>query len=378
MKQDERRIIMDKPTPQFDPQFVDEQIAQMRQQAGISTPGAILIDDLYDLHSEDLQIRDRVWARLNRMADVAREQQTGSGTRRGENQPNVAEYQETIISRKESKAREENTSSWGMKPLASLGAAKKRRSPVLRGVGIGLIAAVALITIVSFTIFSGLLRPASQTTSNISTIIGAHNQQQQPQSQQVISSGKQVCSLNAGSKVSLNGAPWSADLNWSAQGRLVVGTYSSFKAYSTKNCSPIASFQPAIQQQPVGPLWSPDGSKLLVANPEDPNSTYVLDRNGKILTKLQGNYIGSGRWSADSTKIIFTQGAGSQSPHPVPFSSQLAKIKVSIKAVDVNHGNKVTTLTQLPEGYSVVDWSSDGKTVVVRSMKDDRTTSPLS
>src|SRR2546423_1922714 len=113
MKQDERRIIMDKHTSQFDPQFVDEQIAQMRQQTGSSTLAANLIDDLYDLHGEDLQIRDRVWAQLNRVADVAREQQIGSMTRRGENLSNIAEYQETIVSRKERKAMEKHTSSWG-------------------------------------------------------------------------------------------------------------------------------------------------------------------------------------------------------------------------------------------------------------------------
>ena len=364
---------MDKPTSQFDPQFVDEQIAQIRQQAGNSTPGATLIDDLYNLHDEDLQIRDRVWARLNRMADVAREQQTGSSMRRGENLPNIAEYQETSITSKESKAMEENTSSWRIKPLAPLGASKKRLSPLQRGVGIGLIAAVALITIVSFTVFSGVLRSAPQTANNTSTIADAQNQQQQPQLQKVISSGKQVCSLNAGEKVSLNGAPWSADLSWSAQGQLIVGTYSGFKEYSTKNCTPTAFSQPEVMQV-VGPLWSPDGSKLLVGNA---NSIYVLDRNGKVLTKLNGNLMDSPRWSSDSNQIIFIQGDGSQSSQPVPFTSQLMKIRVSIKAVDVNHGNKVTTLTQLPKGYSVVDWSSDVKTIVVRSMKNDRMTMDL-
>ncbi len=259
----------------------------MRQQAGSSTPDASLIDGLYDLHDEDLQIRDRVWARLNHMADVTREQQSGASTRRGENLPNRAEYQETNITRKERKVMEKNTSSREMNPLAHLGEPKKHRSPVRRWVGIGLIAAVALITIVSFTVFSSVLRLAPHTANNTSTATGAKNQQPQSQPQKAISSGKQVCSLDAGSKVSINGAPWSAGLNWSAQGQLVVTTYSSFKAYSTKNCSPTAFFQPAMPQA-VGALWSPDGSKLLVIDTEDLGSTYVLDRSGKILTKLKG------------------------------------------------------------------------------------------
>jgi WD40 repeat protein len=366
MKQDGRRIIMNKPASQFDPQSVDEQIAQIRQQAGSSTPGATLIDDLYNLHDEDLQIRDRVWARLNSMADVAREQQIGSSTRPAENVTNIAEYQETIIAKKERKIMEENTSSWGMTPPAPLEAPKKRRSPIQRVGGIGLIAAVALITIVSFTVFSGVLKSAPQTANNTSTVASAQNQQLQ----KAISSGKQVCSLNAGEKVSINGAPWSADVNWSAQGQLVVGTYSNFKAYSTKNCSPIASFQPAIQQQAVGALWSPDGSKLLVTDTEDSNSTYILDRNGKILTKLQGGLIS---WSSDGNKIIFTRNdsQGDSLPRPAVYSdSQLQKFRISIKAVDVNN-RKVTTLTQLPEGYGAPEWSSDMKTVVVRRLKND-------
>jgi hypothetical protein len=325
------------------------------------------------------------------MADVVREQQIGSSMRRGENVPNIAEYQETIISGKERKIMEENTNSWGMNPLTPLGAAKKRRSPVQRGVGIGLIAAVALITIVSFTVFSGVLRPAAQTTNNQKTSVGAQNQQQQlqmqdaqdqqnqPALQNAINSGKQVCSLNAGSKVSINGAPWSAGLNWSAQGQLVVGTYSSFKAYSAKNCSTIASFQPAIQQQPVGALWSPDGSKLLVTDPQDSNFTYVLDRNGKILTKLKGNFIGSGSWSSDSTKIIFPLNDADSHPQAIAAGysdSQLQKFRISIKAIDFNNG-KVTTLTQLPEGYGSAAWSSDVKTVVVQRLKNDRSTMDL-
>jgi len=354
---------MDKHLSQFDPQGVDEQIAQMRQQTGSSTSEANLIDDLYDLHGEDLQIRDRVWVRLNR--DVAREQRSSTGQE--EDQPNRAEYQKTIISREERKTVEENTSSWGINPRAHLAESKKRRSPMLSVVSIGLIAAVVLITIVSFTLFSSVLRSAPQAANRTSTITGAQNHQQQPQLPKVISSGKQVCSLNAGSKISINGAPWSAGVNWSAQGQLVVATYSTFKAYATKDCTPTTSFKPAITQV-VGPLWSPDGSKLFVVDAKD-YSKYVLDRNGKILTKLNNDDFR--HWSSNSDQILFTQGNGTQNSQPVDTSSQLAKIKVSIKAVDVNHGNKITTLTQLPEGYGIVGWSSNVKKVVVYTRKND-------
>jgi hypothetical protein len=364
---------MEKHDEQFTPKTVDEQVDELLQSQLATSLDLQMAHGLSQLYKENPGSLELVWQRLGLDAYMPFSDAV--------QQMNTSQEQmisQTEMARKERKAMEKDTSSWGMNPHAHLGESKKRRSPVLRGVGIGLIAAVALITIVSFTIFSGLLRPASQTTSNISTT-GAHNQQQQPQLQKVISSGKQVCSLNAGSKVSINGAPWSADLSWSAQGQLVVGTYSSFKAYSAKNCSPIKSFQPAIQQQPVGPLWSPDGNKLLVADPGDFNSTYVLDRNGNILTKLQGDYIGSGRWSSDSTKIIFPLNDAYSYPtnHAAAYSnSQLQKFKISIRAIDVNNG-KVTTLTQLPEGYGAYAWTSDAKTVVIRRLKNDRTTIDL-
>lgn len=393
---------MDKQHPsEFDPQFVDEQIAQMRQQAGSATPDATLIDDLYGLHNEDLQIRDQVWARLNRMAATAREQQplsnskgtsaiakSASFTRQEDNQPetpeipeipdvstvsDIAEYQASSISRKERKTME--TGTWGMNSPTPRGTAKKRRTSVLRVVGIGLVAAVALVTILSFTVFSNVFRPASQATGKPSTVTGAKHQPQQQQAPQVISNGKQVCTLNAGSKTSINGAPWSAGLDWSSQGQLVVGTYSSFKAYTAKSCSPITSFQPDVTNQAVGALWSPDGSKLLVAYPTNINTTYVLDRNGKTLRTLKGDYIGSGRWSSDSTKIIFPLNDTMSYPQArvAPFNAtQMQNLRVSIKAIDVASGN-ITTLTHLPQGYSHYAWSSDVKTVIIRQMKNART-----
>ncbi len=352
---------MDKHPSQFDPQYIDEQIAQMRQQAESSTSGASLIDDLYDLHDEDLQIRDRVWARLSSMADAAREQQTRPGAGRGEDPLNIAEYREHIISRKESKIMEENTRSWGMNPPTPITESKKRRSSVWRTVSIGLIAAVALITIVSFTVFSGVLRPAPQTANHTSTITGSQNhpqQQSQPQQPKVISAGKQVCSLNAGGKVSTNGAPWSADVNWSSQGQLAVTTYNNVKVYSTKDCKATAFSQPQIQQA-FRPIWSPDGSNLLVSDGGDSND-YLLDRNGKIVTTLKGNFLGNGAWSSDGKKIMFSQGEGDQKP-ATDSLDMIKTFKVSIKAVDFTNGNKVTTVAQLPDNYNVQSFSPDGR-----------------
>jgi WD40 repeat protein len=353
---------MDKHPSQFDPQYIDEQIVQMHQQAGSFTPGASLIDDLYDLHDEDLQIRDRVWARFSNIAGAAREQQTRSGAGRGENPLNIAEYRENVISRKESKIMEEDTRSWGMNPPTPMTGSKKRRSSVWRTVSIGLIAAVALITIVSFTVFSGVLRPAPQTANHTSTITGSQNhpqQQSQPQQPKVISAGKQVCSLNAGEKVSTNGAPWSADVNWSSQGQLAVTTYNGVKVYSTKDCKATSFSQPQIQQA-YRPIWSPDGSKLLVSNGGDMGD-YVLDSNGKIVTKLQNHIVGDGAWSSDGKKIFFSQGEGGDQMPTTNALDMSKAIKVSIKAVDFTNGNKVATVAQLPDNYNVQSFSPDGR-----------------
>ncbi|GHO97668.1 hypothetical protein KSF_077160 [Reticulibacter mediterranei] len=354
------------PEEAFTPDTIDEridQLASLRSQAWTS-PDAQVVQRLSILCEEDQRSTERIWQQLRQHVNVS-----------NEGESDVVDRETTSVRKERRNIMEENHSSWEMHPLTPI---KKRPSP-MRLVGIGLIAAVVIITIVSFTVFSGALRSASQTATNRSTLTGSQNhpQQQTQQQQKVISSGKQVCSLNAGEKVSTNGAPWSADLDWSVQGHLVVGTYSSFKAYSAKDCSPITSFQPAIQQQPIAPLWSPDGKKLLLADPGDLNSTYVLDSNGKIVTKLKGDLINTGRWSSDSAKIVFSVDDTQNYPtNNVPSGPQPQTFKMDIKAVDVGSG-KITTLTQLPQGYTPIAWSSDVKTVVVRHLTSDKETMDL-
>lgn len=297
---------------------------------------------------------DRIWSRL-----VQSQEHSSVFLQEQRQHP-----EENVIAIKERKAMKENNVSWGMSPSTPPSQAKKRPS-LLRVAGISLIAAVAVITILSFTVFSGVLRPAPQTTNNKSTITGSQNHQQQQnqqqQQQRVITNGKQVCSFNAGSKVAINGAPWSADLSWSSQGQIATTTYSGVKVYSAKDCKATAFSQPQIQQA-YRPVWSPDGSKLLVSNGGDMGD-YVLDSNGKIITKLKDHIIGDGIWSSDGKKIIFT-------PHddstPTTAQTTLKDFKESIKAVDISNGNKITTVSQLPDNYSVVSFSSNGKLALLQ------------
>jgi WD40 repeat protein len=102
---------------------------------------------------------------------------------------------------------------------------------------------------------------------------------------------------------------------------------------------------------------------------------YVLDSNGKIITKLKDHFVGDAIWSSDSKKLIFT-------PHDdsTPTTAQTLKnktFKESIKAVDISDGNKVTTLSQLPDNYSVVSFSPDGKLALLQHINKERMSKDL-
>jgi WD40 repeat protein len=312
----------------------------------------------HEYAQENERSLDRIWSRL-----VQSQEHPSVFLQEQRQHP-----EENVIAIKERKAMKENNVSWGMSPSTPPSQAKKRPS-LLRVAGISLIAAVAVITILSFTIFSGVLRPAPQTTnSNKSTLTGSqnHQQQQTQQQQRVITNGKQACNFSAGSKVAINGAPWSADLSWSSQGQIAVTTYSGVKVYSAKDCKATAFSQPQIQQA-YRPVWSPDGSKLLVSSGGDMGD-YVLDSNGKIITKLKDHFVGDGIWSSDSNKILFTQGDGDEQAPTTAKNIKTKTIKVSIKAVDISNGSKVTTVSQLPDNYSVVSFSANGKLALLQHL----------
>ena len=187
---------------------------------------------------------------------------------------------------------------------------KKRRSP-LRVVGLGLIAAVVLITVIGFMFSSSLLRPTAQNIDRGSKT-GASSPQKAnsgaPSSQPIaISHGMLTCSFSGGPEVMLTNLPWKPYLAWSSQGEVAVTNYASVRAYSAKNCASTTFAQSSIQRT-AGALWSPDGKKLLVGDGGD-NTLYVLNNQGKIVARLNNTGVAStvtaSVWSSDSTKIIF-------------------------------------------------------------------------
>lgn len=215
----------------------------------------------------------------------------------------------------------------------------KKRSSLLRVASVGVIATVAAITILSFSAFSSVQQGA-------------------------MASGKQVCSLSAGPKVVTRGTPMGADLAWSSQGQLAVATHQGIKVYAAKNCSATSFSQPKVHQA-TSPIWSPDGSKLLVSSGTAGDGEYVLDSTGKVVTTLDFPAgIANRVWSPDNKLIVNSLDIHDQN-----------NVKETINTVDANNGNKTAT-TQLPEG-AVVGFSADGKLALVQHFSKGNKTATL-
>ena len=224
----------------------------------------------------------------------------------------------------ESREMQEHNNDWGIDSPIHISRPKKRRSRLLVA---NIVAAVALITIVSFTVFSSVLGPAlSKTGQGLSGIVGA------PWQRQTVSNGKLVCSITENITETRYGFLW---LSWSTQGQIARVDDASVQALSAKNCT--RTFSQAIGQS--GAVWSPDGNKLaLVSN----HAMYVLDNHGNVIAhqsftqpKMLGvSYV---NWTSDGKKLTFL--------------SQDTQDQYSIKRIDISSGN-IDTLKTLPAGSS--------------------------
>jgi WD40 repeat protein len=263
-----------------------------------------------------------------------------------------------VINIKERKTMQNNSTSWGMNPPppppASLVQPKKSR-PFWRTMGIGLVAAVAVITIVSFMLFSGILRSGASMAGNGPWTVVVSGQQPARSSENVISSGRQVCSF-AGELNPTNRKPYPPDPAWSSQGEIAVGGYSSFKAFSANDCT--AAFSKPLQET-YGTKWSPDGKKVVTVDGGD-NSYYVLDNHGNTVAHLSSSQLGTRTvddrvvWSSDSSKLIFPSGD-------------------SIKSMAITGNGSPTTLMTLPSNSAnstVALLSPGGKYALLKRTND--------
>ncbi|MBV9229647.1 MAG: PD40 domain-containing protein [Chloroflexi bacterium] len=258
--------------------------------------------------------------------------------------------EEKQIDIEEREAMQDNNISWGIASPTYISQPKKRRS-FLRGLGISLVAAVAIITIVSFTLFSGVLRSAAPRAGNgSSTITGSAGQQQQPVQQKAISNGKLVCSVGFDVRPLPPFDYTTIQVGWSAQGKIAALTDDNFMIFSAKDCSAKNTKPTRVYEA----NWSPDGKKLVTASSSN-DALDVLDSNGNSIvnipfTQLGTIFVGQVSWSSDGTKLIFV--------------SQESNHQSSIKSVDAANGGNVKALMKVDgnEGLSgVTGLSPDGK-----------------
>lgn len=253
-----------------------------------------------------------------------------------------------IIALKEKNIMEDKNVSWGMNSSPEHSQAKKPRS-ILRIVGTVLIAAVALITILSFTIFSGVLRPAPQASSlKPSTQTGAPGQQSQPVQQKAISNGKLVCSVGVDDRPLPPFTRSRALPSWPIQGKIVANYTDGSTLFSAKDCSG----KKALTIGSVLATGSPDGNKIAISN-YSTKTLDILDSNGNMLKSISYPQLGSVNvsqvaWSSDSTLI---------------FLSSESNYVSTIKSIDANGGNLKTLVSTDGErgGKGFVALSSAGK-----------------
>ncbi len=294
---------------------------------------------------------DRIWSRLAQSQEHAiflpaqwKQSEEKPGTTPGTIHSTIKEVKVM--------QQDENVS-WGMNPPIDIVQPKKRRS-ILRMVGLSLVAAVAIVTILSFTVFSGILRPATPTANKgTSTITGAPGHQEQPQ-QPTISSAKLTCSVGLDVRAL---PPFDYSItraDWSAQGKIAVTSTDTMTTFSAKDCSGKSTTNPSAIYEAS---WSPDGTKLVTAD-SSAEALNVLDSNGKTIanipfTQLGATFIGEIFWSSDSTKLTFI----ADEPNH----------QGSIKSVDAN-GSNLKTLMHIDTngGTSGINaLSPDGKYALV-------------
>ncbi len=208
----------------FSPEEIDAQIEQRLSAHSPATSSDQIIHDLQTLARSEQQLDGHslahVWQRVQ-----AKRQHISFQTQ-------LQHSGENTIEKKGKAAMEEADIFGGIHSSVPL--TKTRISP-LRLIGLSLVAAVALLTIVSFTVFSGVLRSASQAAGKgSSTLSGA---QAAPQ-QKAISSGKLVCSVKLdvlrGPQL---GNPYTL-VDWPAQGKIdALSSNYNFTTFSAQDCS---------------------------------------------------------------------------------------------------------------------------------------------
>ena len=277
---------MKEPKDNLQPETIDQVIDGEE----LSPPNHLTTQMLQQLHlysqgsvQENERSLDSIWQRLSQSREHAI--MLPDQWKSSDEQPLI------LTRRPERKVTPVRKSSWKMRPSFSF-SQSGRRHPLIGVVSIGLIAAVAVMTISSFAVFSHMLHLVSLTASQkTSTSIKA---------QPVLHTAKQVCSVSPSQQPAPEKLPEVPSLDWSSQGQIALSIFSNIETFSAQNCT-IMSVQSITNAYAS---WSPDGQKLAVVDLRDA-SLEVQDRQETVLlnlslTKLNVVSIDAMVWSADS------------------------------------------------------------------------------
>jgi WD40 repeat protein len=310
----------------YDDNFPPDQLGQIPD--AFSGDDARLMDELQALYqpqaADHARSLERVRARLAQREALKRNSRVMQ----------EVHTEGRIIAIQNKKIMEDQNASWGMNP-STPSLQTKKRSSIVRIIGMSLVAAVAVITILSFTVFSGALQFAPQTAGNkTSTITGAQ--------QKTISNAKLVCNLAVDDLGQLPLLNSSAQVDWPVQGKVVAHSSKTSVIFSAKDCNGKKTLTNENHQA----AGSPDGKKIATAS-YNTDTLDIEDSDGNTVKSITFAQLGTNVlpemvWSSDSTKLFFI--------------AEGANYASTINSIDTDGGNLKTLLkldnnNQSPRGF---------------------------
>lgn len=262
---------------------------------------------------------------------------------------------------KDRKAMQEKTHSRGMSSSRNISQTDRRSVP-RRTLVNGLVAAVAILVIGVFALFTTLSRAGISSTTT-----GATHPIQQPAQLKAISHGEGVCSVPNENYGLSNGEWFLPTLDWSSQGE-VASTFINLKTFSAKNCTEQSSRTGFTLFSSAN--WSPDGQKLATLTTS--NILEVQDRQGKVTAEFTPGALGiesisAASWTSDGKKLIL-------------LAFDVASHTVSVESVEAVNGGKVATLLKFDVAAApasrvpqLMSLSPGGKLVAVELIKVEKT-----
>ncbi len=323
---------------------IDEQTE--RDAAGLSPEESRLVQDVYVLSQayarENEHSLERIWSRfvssqeqpVRLQENQRKEPGDGQLAMEGKTMQEKDIYQQT-----------------GFSPIHSRSARPARRS-FWRALSIGGVAAVVLLTILAWGIFSYVAHNARNSA------VGKGGPTTQAGSVD-IRSGKLICSFADNNPAQQ--FPLQPSLDWSSQGQ-IAATYNNLKTVTAQNCATVSS----SANQYSNAAWSPNGKYLLVSS-SFTGQTQVLDASsGNVISTFPPaqSSVNSGAIAQQSTGRSF-MGSLSGGPNNTPAGYT---VYMSLWSAD---GTQVISAVTRPDAAnphniltSVVVWNASTGAIV--------------